>query len=131
MINEGAFFVETDDKLFIVYSYNGAFNNDYGLAVLEYIGGEYCNKNSWKKHDKPFFTKGNGIYGPGHASFFRSPDGKELWRAYHGMNHPNDDERETKRYMHIQKITFDEQGYMRADTPVGWNVEMDAPSGEE
>lgn len=131
MINEGAFFVENGNKLFIVYSYNGAFNDDYGLAILEYLGGDYCDKKSWKKLDKPFFTKGNGIYGPGHASFFRSPDGTELWCAYHGMNHHNETEEETERYMNIQKIDFDENGYPKATIPVGWGVEMDAPSGED
>ena len=129
-INEGAFFIENDGRIFIAYSYNGCFCNEYGIALLEYVGGDLCEKTAWKKYDNPFFTTGNGVYGPGHATFFRSPSGRELWIAYHGMNHYNENEVFTDRYMHIQKIEFDKTGAPLKAIPVGCNVTMTPPDGE-
>lgn len=129
-INEGAFFVENEEKLFIVYSYNGCFCDDYGLAVLEYTGGDLCDASSWKKYDHPLFTKGNGVFGPGHASFFRSPDGKELWVCYHCLATSDEKETQRTRYMNIQKMHFDLSGRLKEDVAVGWNVDLCPPSGE-
>ena len=59
-INEGAFFIQRENKLFIVYSGNGCWSDDYCLAVLEHTGGEICDRKNWIKHSKPLFVKGNG-----------------------------------------------------------------------
>ena len=129
-IAEGAFFVKKDGRLFIVYSANGCWSDDYCLGVLEYVGGEVCDASSWKKHPNPLFVKGNGIYGPGHASFFESPDGSEVWCAYHCLEHANPNQEELDRYTCIQKIGFDETGYPVMGAPVGFGVLIDAPAGE-
>ena len=129
-INEGAFFVKHGDRLFIIYSGNGCFTAFYCLGVLEYMGGDLCDAASWKKHDKPLFTYGNGVYGPGHASFFTSPDGTELWCAYHGVKEYTEVLKQTPRYMHLQKVEFDETGYPVMGIPVGEDVDILPPSGE-
>ena len=69
-INEGAFFVEEAGRLYIVYSGNGCWSDDYCLGVLEYTGEagcvtQMCSADHWKKHSTPFVTKGNGVFGPG------------------------------------------------------------------
>ena len=130
-INEGAFFVKNEEKLFIIYSANGTFQNEYCLGVLEYLGGEMCCKDNWKKQDKPLLVQGNGIYGPGHATFFRSPDKKELWCAYHGMTICNDEKKEVvKRHLNLQKVHFDQNGLPVMGKCIGINAEIDPPSGE-
>lgn len=129
-IVEGAFFVQKDNRLFIIYSANGCWSDDYCLGVLEYIGGEICSPESWKKYSNPLFVKGNGIYGPGHASFFKSPDESELWCAYHCLLHSNPERKEMIRNTCIQKITFDETGYPVMGQPVGIEDEINSPSGE-
>lgn len=129
-INEGAFFLESAGRLFIIYSGNGAKTEDYGLGVIEYIGGDMCDAKSWKKHSEPVFVTGNGMYGPGHASFFKSPDGKEVWCAYHAMDRLNPDFIWLPRYINVQKFEFDETGYPVKSIPVGWNTPMNVPSGE-
>ena len=129
-INEGAFFVKNGDKLFIIYSANGCFTAFYCLGVLEYMGGDMCAPSSWKKHDKPLFTYGNGVYAPGHASFFYSPDGAELWCAYHGVKEYTEEMKTTPRYMHIQKVDFDDEGFPVMGIPVGENTDITPPSGE-
>lgn len=134
-INEGAFFVEIGARLFIVYSGNGCWSDDYCLGVLEYTGtpGDVramCSAECWKKYPKPIFEKGNGVYGPGHASFFRSPDNTELWCAYHGMKQTNPSVTGAPRYFHIQKIDIDADGFFVPAVPVGPEYAVTPPSGE-
>lgn len=129
-IVEGGFFLKQDDRLFIIYSANGCFMDDYCLGILEYVGGEICDGNSWKKNPNPLFVKGNGIYAPGHASFFRSPDETEVWCAYHCLLHSNPNGEEVNRYTCVQKISFDQTGYPVLGLPVGTKVSIASPSGE-
>ena len=130
-IVEGAFFLENNGRLFIIYSANGCWSDDYCLGVLEHTGGAICDASNWKKHDKPLFVHGNGLYGPGHASFFRSPDGQEVWCAYHGMKEHNENVTPATRYFNIQRVFFDETGYPVMDLPTGYDVDITAPSGEK
>ena len=129
-ILEGPFFLENNGRLFIIYSANGCWSNHYALGVLEYVGGDLCSAKSWKKHPEPLLTYGNEVYGPGHASFFRSPDGTEVWCVYHGMLLSNDTVTPTDRYCHIQKVEFDETGYPVMGKPIGYDAMIDPPSGE-
>lgn len=130
-INEGAFFLKKGNRLFIVYSANGCWSDDYCLGVLEYIGGEVCDSNSWIKHPEPLFKKGNGIYGTGHASFFNSPDDSEVWCAYHILHNSNPDALEMPRHTCVQKIKFDDNDYPVMGEPIGTEKEFASPSGEE
>ena len=129
-INEGAFFVKHGDRLFIIYSGNGCWSDEYCLGVLEYTGGNMCSKRSWKKSAEPLFVKGNGVYGPGHASFFYSPDGSELWCAYHGLKQTNPSVTYAPRYLNLQKVSFDKNGYPVMGAPAGYETEISYPSGE-
>ena len=136
-INEGAFFVENGDRLFIIYSGNGCWSDHYCFGVLEYTGDDrgdpekMCDPGNWIKHEEPLFTMANGVYGPGHASFFRSPDGRELWCAYHGMKEHNETVTYAPRYFNIQRVDFDGTGYPVMGEPAGYERELDPPSGEE
>lgn len=134
-INEGAFFVEQNERLYIVYSGNGCWSDDYCLGVLEYTGepgcaAQMCSPACWKKHPRPIFEKGNGVYGPGHASFFRSPDGEELWCAYHGMKESDPQAVPAARYFNLQKIGFDANGFFIPDVAIGYDTDIIPPSGE-
>lgn len=129
-INEGAFFVQKGGRLFIIYSANGCWSDDYCLGVLEHMGGEICDAKNWKKHEKPLFVKGNGVFGVGHASFFASPDETELWCAYHCLLRSNPTREEMIRHTCIQKIAFDKNDYPVMGEPIGINTEINEPSGE-
>lgn len=129
-INEGAFFVKSGERLFIIYSGNGCWSNDYCLGVVEYKGGDMCSSDSWVKHPEPIFVHGEDTYGPGHASFFKSPDGKELWCAYHVMLSFNEKAVYAPRYFCIQKVDFDETGYPVMGKVPPLDTLHKAPSGE-
>ena len=129
-IVEGAFFLEREGRLFIIYSANGCWSDHYCLGILEHTGGSLTDAANWKKHPEPFFVHGNGLYGPGHASFFRSPDGSEVWCAYHGMKEHNEKVTPAHRFFNIQRIDFDETGYPKPTLPTGYEIELDPPAGE-
>ncbi|MBR6688112.1 MAG: family 43 glycosylhydrolase, partial [Clostridia bacterium] len=79
----------------------------------------------------PLLSFGNGVYGPGHASFFRSPDGTELWCAYHGMDNENSDMSPDYRYCHLQRVEFNKTGYPVMGEPIGDDTLIAPPSGEK
>ena len=128
---EGGFFVEKNGRLYIIYSANGCWSDHYCLGVLEHLGGDLCDAANWKKHDEPLLTYGNGAYGPGHASFFYSSDGSELWCAYHALKRHNENTEPDTRYMNIQRVDFDETGYPVMGKTVGFATDIPCPSGEE
>lgn len=130
-IVEGGFFVKNGERLFLIYSANGCWSDDYVLGVLEHTGGKLCDRNNWKKHPEPLLVKGNGLYGPGHASFFYSPDGSELWCAYHGMKEHNENATPATRYMCVQRVDFTPDGYPVMGKSIGFDTHMPSPSGEE
>ena len=98
--------------------------------MLEYVGGDLCNPASWQKHPEPLLTMGNGVYGPGHASFFYSPDGTEVFVAYHGMKEHNETVTWVPRYANVQRVTFDETGCPVLGQPIGYETDILPPSGE-
>ncbi len=130
-IVEGAFFLEHAGRLFLIYSANGCWSDRYALGVLEYTGGDMCDASSWIKHPEPLLVAGNGVYGPGHASFFLSPDGTEVYCAYHGMKEHNENATAAPRYMNVQKVFFDETGYPVMGEAVGYGTDIPVPSGEK
>jgi GH43 family beta-xylosidase len=83
-VNEGPEVLQKDGKTFIVFSASFCNTPDYKLGVMELTGKDPIKPESWNKIDKPFFEKANGVFGPGHNGFFKSPDGKEDWLVYHG-----------------------------------------------
>lgn len=129
-INEGAFFVRSPDgrRLFVVYSANGCFCDDYALGVIEYMGGGIYEAANWKKFPEPILVKGNGCFGPGHASFFASPDGRELWCAYHAMRKSNPNRIQAGRWLNFQRVKFSWKGVPRLGECVGSDWQ-DEPSG--
>jgi GH43 family beta-xylosidase len=129
-LNEGPYFVEVEDRLYLVYSANGCTSEHYCMGALTYVGGDLCERSSWVKRPEPILTAGNGVYGPGHASFFRSPDGSELWCAYHGMQESPDPAKGAPRHLHLQRVGFDGNGCPYLGLPVGREAEQLPPGGE-
>lgn len=84
--NEGPYALVTDDMVYITYSGGAACGYTYALGFLSIPrGSDYLNINAWTKAGTPvlsyYFT--DGVYGPGHNSFFRDYDGNTMI-MYHG-----------------------------------------------
>lgn len=131
-VNEGAVALYHEDDIFIVYSASHCATPDYQLGMLIYNGGDPLDPDSWEKHPEPVFTRSdeNGVFGPGHNGFFKSPDGTEDWIVYHA-NDTADGVCDTRRTTHAQRITWNEDGTPNFGVPVGSGVTIDAPSGDD
>ncbi len=84
---------------------------------------------SWKKHPTPVFqqSKTNGVYAPGHNSFFKSPDGKEDWILYHANAAPGQG-CGRNRSPRAQKFTWNANGTPNFGIPVKTDSVLPVPS---
>ena len=67
---------------FIIYSAARSDNRNYCLGQLELVGEDPMNVQDWRKTTSGCVFYQNPmkeVYGVGHASFTKSPDGKEDW----------------------------------------------------
>ncbi len=89
-VNEGPAVLRRDNRLFLAYSANGSWTDDYCVGLLAHLGGDVADGASWAKSVRPVFAGDprNGVYGPGHNSFTTSPDGTEDWIVYHANTAP-------------------------------------------
>lgn len=130
-VREGPFVLQRNGKLFLTYSACDTGKPDYKLGMI--VAGEGANlldPSSWVQHPSPIFTRSdaNGVFGPGHHSFFQSPDGKEDWILYHGKADSN--YTYSGRSTRAQKFTWKPDGMPDFGIPLPLNADVPAPSGE-
>lgn len=128
-VNEGPEPLIHNGRVFVVYSASYCATPDYKLGMLELTGDDPLAANAWTKYPEPVFTKGNGVYGPGHNGFFKSPDGKEDWLVYHG-NANADDGCGTLRALRAQPYVWNTDGTPNFGQPVASGEAIAVPSGE-
>lgn len=129
-VNEGPEIIKHNGRVFLTHSSSFCNTEDYKLAVVELVGDDPIKPESWKKFDKPFFSKANGVYGPGHHGFFISPDGSEEWLIYHGNSSPTDGCSGT-RAARAQPFTWTEDGLPNFGEPLMDKQQLPVPSGEQ
>ncbi|WMJ86586.1 family 43 glycosylhydrolase [Anaerocolumna sp. MB42-C2] len=84
--NEGPYPLITEDTVYITYSGGAACGYTYALGLLSIPrGSDFLDINAWKKASTPVLSyfSVNGVYGPGHNSFFRDND-ETIMIMYHG-----------------------------------------------
>lgn len=84
--NEGPYPLVTDDKVYVTYSAGAACGYTYALGLLSIPrDGDFMNASEWTKACTPVLSyySSDGIYGPGHNSFFRDYNGNTMI-MYHG-----------------------------------------------
>jgi GH43 family beta-xylosidase len=130
-VNEGPALVKRASKLYLSFSGSGCWTDDYAAGVLVASeNADLLNAKSWQKMPKPFLKRNDkaGAYGPGHNSFFKSPDGKEDWIIYHA----NPDfglECKDQRSPRAQKVIWGPDGLPQVNpVPIGAPVAL--PSGD-
>ncbi|MEX1269642.1 MAG: glycoside hydrolase family 43 protein [Balneolaceae bacterium] len=125
-INEGAEVLKNGDQTFIIYSASESWLPTYNLGQLELTGSDPMNPGNWKKSG-PVFRGQDRVYGTGHASFTKSPDGSEDWIVYHTKA---DEEPGWNRRIHMQPFLWREDGSPDFGTPVQPGKDLEKPSGE-
>ncbi|MFT7837862.1 family 43 glycosylhydrolase [Saccharothrix sp. BKS2] len=130
-VNEGSFALQRNGRTFLTYSASYCGTADYKLGTLEYRGGDPLAVSSWYKFPNPIFQRNdaNGVFGPGHHSFFTSPDGTETWIAYHA-NSSASQGCGTTRTTRVQKISWNADGTPNLGVPVPTSTVLPGPSGE-
>ncbi|MFC7614373.1 family 43 glycosylhydrolase [Actinokineospora soli] len=130
-VNEGPFALQRGGRTFLTYSASHCNGPNYKLGMLEYRGGNPLAAASWSKFANPIFQRNDAasVYGPGHHSFFSSPDGTETWIAYHA-NGSASQGCGTTRTTRVQKISWNADGTPNLGTPVSTSTVLQGPSGE-
>lgn len=130
-VNEGPQFLQHRDRLFIVYSASGCWTDYYALGMLSFAGGDnLLDPAAWKKSPRPVFKQSpeNGVFAPGHNSFFKSPDGTEDWILYHANSAPGQG-CGGQRSPRAQPFFWNQDGTPYFGEPVKAGVVLPVPSG--
>lgn len=128
-VNEAAVVLKRNDRTFATFSASSCNTQFYKLGLLELTGNDPLLPASWAKSPDPVFQSGNGVFGPGHNGFFKSPDGTEDWLIYHGNNLPTQGCGDT-RMTRAQPVSFDENNFPVFGQPVASGMPLNVPSGE-
>ncbi len=132
-VNEGPEMLEHGDRLFMVYSASGCWTDYYELGMLTASTGSNLMKlSSWTKSEKPVFLQSPeaSVYGPGHNSFFKSPDGTQDWILYHA-NTASEQGCGSERSPRAQPITWRPDGTPDFGRPLPVDRPLEKPSGEQ
>ncbi|GET23985.1 hypothetical protein NT017_03140 [Prolixibacter sp. NT017] len=127
-LNEGPEILKHGNQIFIVYSCRESWLVDYRLGMLQLMNpdGNVLDPSNWKKKG-PVFHGTSKVYGVGHCSFVKSPDGTEDWIVYHSKksSSPGWD-----RDVRMQSFTWNVDGTPHFGVPVPTGKEISRPSGE-
>ena len=130
-MNEGPEILRHDGRIFLVYSASACWTDFYELGMLTAAAGsDLLDPRSWQKSPAPVFWQSPEAhaYGPGHNSFFQSPDGKQDWILYHANPEPNQG-CGGHRSPRAQPFTWKPDGTPDFGRPVSISTPIPAPSG--
>ncbi|GAA1555049.1 family 43 glycosylhydrolase [Kribbella sancticallisti] len=130
-VREGPTPLYRNGRTFLTYSTCDTGKPDYQLWMKSIANGaDPMVASNWVQHPGPIFSRNDatGVWGPGHHSFFQSPDGTEDWIAYHGKN--------TSTYTYafrtarVQKIGWNADGTPNLGRPLAAGATQTLPSGD-
>jgi GH43 family beta-xylosidase len=129
-VNEGPQLLRNKDQLYLIYSASGCWTDNYALGMLSTtIKSNILDSLSWKKSLYPVFKQSpeNSVYGTGHNSFFKSPNGKEDWILYHANSQPGQGCGKF-RSPRAQKFIWNNDGSPNFGVPVKENMPLAIPA---
>lgn len=127
--NEGPVAIQRNGKTYVIYSASSCANQNYALGQLTLTGSNPLSSSSWTKKSTAVFSKGNGVYAPGHNNFFKSPNGSEYWMVYHG-NPTSAGGCDMYRQPHIKKIGWNSDGSPSLGSPINTANSVTVPAGD-
>mgnify|MGYP001328483166 CR=1 FL=1 len=118
-VNEGPAVLKRKGKIYLFYSASDTGAN-YCMGMLS-ISEEHdiLDPNNWEKERKPVLKsdREKGIYGPGHCSFTKSKDGKDIM-VYHARPYEKidgDPLYDPNRHARLMDIIWTEEDYPRLE----------------
>ncbi|MBA4148258.1 MAG: family 43 glycosylhydrolase [Verrucomicrobia bacterium] len=131
-IHEGPQVIKRNGKIFIVYSANASWTDNYCLGILTNTDGNVLNTNSWTKSSTPIFKSysdlNGSVYGPGHGSFTQSVDGAEDLIIYHAAKSSGSG---WSRNVRVQRFSWNPDDSPNFDVPIPTSIPLTVPSGEK
>lgn len=130
-VREGPFVLRHGGRAFLTYSACDTGKPDYAVGYLwQPDNADPLSPTAWKQHPEPLLRRedAHGVYGPGHHSFFTSPDGSEVWIAYHAKTVAGYTYRD--RTTRAQRVEWDEHGLPRRIVPVALTTPLPLPAGD-
>ncbi|OJX87772.1 MAG: glycosyl hydrolase family 43 [Paludibacter sp. 47-17] len=133
-VNEGPQPLKSPKGKFIhiAYSASGVWTPYYALGLLTAsTDADLLDPKSWSKSSEPVFRQSpeNGVYGTGHNSFFKSPDGKEDFILYHARDTQTDPPgKGDTRSPRAQKFVWLENDYPDFGIPFPTTTPLTKPS---
>lgn len=130
-VREGPEFLMHGDTVYLVYSMCDASTPDYRLgALVAKVGSDLSQSGSWTQYPKLLMARvdQNSVWGTGHNFFFKSPDGKEDWNAYHAKT--STDRTFGDRSTRAQPVRWNADGTPDFGIPVAYGEPVPVPSGE-
>lgn len=114
-VNEGPAIIKHDGRIFLTYSAS-ATGECYCMGMLS-IGEEedLLDPRAWKKEKQPVLKsdREKGFYGPGHNSFTKTKDGKDIC-VFHARTYleiVGDPLYDPNRHTMMMEVKWDEKGY--------------------
>ncbi|MEV0619889.1 glycoside hydrolase family 43 protein [Nonomuraea sp. NPDC050404] len=130
-VREGPTPLYRNGRTFLTYSSCDTGKPDYQLWMKSIANGaDPMVPANWRQHAGPVFSRNNetGVWGPGHHSFFRSPDGTQDWIAYHGKN--TSVNTYNFRTTRVQRFTWNADGTPNFGRPLAAGATQQLPSGD-
>lgn len=130
-IHEGPQILKRNGKIFIVYSANASWTDNYCLGLLVNTNGNVLSASSWSKSSTPLFKTysdlNGSVYGPGHCSFTKSLDGTEDFIFYHAAKFSGAG---WDRNVRVQRFSWNANDAPNFDVPIPTSIPLTLPSGE-
>jgi GH43 family beta-xylosidase len=128
-LNEGPEVLKNGDKVFIVYSCRESWMPEYrqGMLQLKNEQADPLLRENWIKTG-PVFEGNEQVFGVGHCSFVKSPDGTEDWIVYHSKKLAKPG---WERDVRMQPFTWKPDGTPDFGQAIPAGVPMKLPSGEK
>ncbi|NUO53505.1 MAG: family 43 glycosylhydrolase [Polyangiaceae bacterium] len=129
-VREGPSILQRDGTTFMIYSTCDTGKPDYQLWMKSIpTSADPMIPDNWIQHPDPVLVRNDaeGVFGPGHNGFFKSPDGTEDWIVYHAKN--------TSQYTYegrttrIGKVSWN-GGVPSFGAPPASGATLDVPSGD-
>jgi GH43 family beta-xylosidase len=126
-LNEGPQPIRLGGKYAVIFSASGSWTRDYNLGLVTNTDGNLLNPKSWVKTG-PVLRQNADVYGVGHPTFVKSPDGTEDWIAYHAKRLSTDGWGD--RSVRAQKFYVDSAGSLNLGVARSVSIAQPKPAGE-